>query len=115
MACHKTATSRQSSTSSAPIATRIYTADSSPSAPMAASARVATPCRDGSRRHTRWQTTPVQNIHWLRRMPKWSAPSATNRRGPKTKYRMAFARCLDCHEDEHKGQFEAGAVVEPMR
>jgi hypothetical protein len=27
--------------------------------------------------------------------------------GPKTIYRMAFARCLDCHEDEHKGQFEA--------
>jgi hypothetical protein len=27
--------------------------------------------------------------------------------GPKTVYKMAYARCVDCHEDEHKGQFAA--------
>ncbi len=27
--------------------------------------------------------------------------------GPKTVYRMAFAKCIDCHKDEHDGQFAA--------
>jgi hypothetical protein len=27
--------------------------------------------------------------------------------GERTVYKMAFANCLDCHEDEHKGQFAA--------
>ncbi len=27
--------------------------------------------------------------------------------GPKTVYKVAFAKCLDCHKDEHEGQFAA--------
>jgi hypothetical protein len=28
-------------------------------------------------------------------------------RGEKTVYKLPYAKCLDCHEDEHKGQFSA--------
>ena len=84
-------------------------------APTGDAARAATPSRAGTRRPSRSRIMRGRDFRSCSRISKVKCAQCHKPAGPKTLFKMPYARCIDCHADEHQGQFAARALAEQVR